>query len=204
LQRKVFYVKIIIIIYIKYKNMPEIFKDVIDNENQDIVDKINSFQDNSQENINDKQALYFLKKIDSQAPGYDIDLAKDGNKYRFIVENKAVLNISLDNNEILEIWQMLVDLLKFDWDLHLIWGKEWRAISEKNMFWWGYAWEKRIVNKWLEALHNIDFYRNENNKIEELFKFVQSYKWVPESDWYISNSIRNTWPIWIIRNKKGA
>jgi len=171
--------------------MPEWFKkvdnEVIDNENQDIVDKINSLQDNIQENINDKQALHFLQNIDSQVPGYDIDLAKDWNKYRFIVNNETSLDIPLNINQISDIWDFLIVLLNKIDDVELEYDKsfwDYVNIQINNHYIWfddSVLWSDEI--KKIFWLSNPSTRReskeqtfNANQKVRELFKFIQTIR----------------------------
>ena len=169
---------------------------LIDNEHE----KMNELLEQA-ENRKHKIALWILNKIDSDVPKYDIDLAIDrsDNTYRIIWNDNVSFNLSLDLDSLDLYCDDIIKLLNYDWDIQLIWWKEWRAIAEKNLIWWS-ALADRLVNNsqehWLTDEHN----RSENNKTEELFKFVQTLKWVPIEDWIISDSIKKSWPIWIQRS----
>lgn len=171
---------------------------LIENENTKIEKVLKTRLDNKEEVL----ALDILKKVDSQIPSFDINLWTDreNNKFYFILKNKENVNIPLSIplsiGSLESMWESLVKLLNHDWAIQLIWWREWRAIAEVQMF-WSEANADRIVNtsqkSWLSDEANID----ENNKTEELFKFIQTVNNIPEEEWKISDSIKNSGPIWI-------
>ncbi|MDD3646689.1 MAG: hypothetical protein PHH06_04775 [Candidatus Gracilibacteria bacterium] len=143
-------------------------------------------------------ALGIVKQLDKQLKeGYDIDFAIDRKKNQYyIIVNDNILNLPLDINSLEKFGNDVVNLLNYDGKIQLIGGEDWRAIAEVQWL-GGSAGAKKIVDNPLKYGKNLAYYVYENNKTEELFKFIQLLKKVPESDWKIDPSILKSGPIGI-------
>lgn len=122
--------------------------------------------------------------MDAQLSKYniDIDLAVDRssekNKYYFI-SGKEVLNIPLEYEKLISVWNILLQL--FSTDIQLVWDLYYRWIFEDT--WKPDGFEKVLV----ESIHkNREFSKNE---IEELFIFVMKSKGINIENWKIESSI---------------
>lgn len=164
------------------------------------------FVDSEQRLINletraeESPALIYLWGLDQRIQNYDIDLIIDRNERQsvfYFMVNWNRLSIELKNiDELEEYWWYLETLLNTDARLWLIWWTEWRAIIEAPIFGWDWGAD-RLVNFSQPYWTDKKILVANNNKIEELFAFVQIVKWNNESSqWYVDDDIRSSSWLW--------
>lgn len=177
--------------------MSEILK--IDNESLDLKSQIDRSLDNADQKAKANEALGMLKIFDSQIPEFDIDMTYDkkNDKFYFVSWNE-LLNIAMDIWKIQEIWDAIVKLLNNKNKLWITWKQDFRMIFE-DKFLWNDAWNQ-VYYKWTQFKWNsLDL--NEaiinNNFAEELYRFTQRVKKIPEKEWIIKWWIWSSNEIWI-------
>lgn len=177
------------------------------NKEVSIIREINEKIDNLEKTLNIKEALVLLKSIENDLKWYKLYLSINWSKNELYIIwqwkwDKILLNIPFKIGDVNNFSSTLNDikkLLNYDWNIQIIWWKEWRSIADIQWFWWdGNA--QRLIHKWLPHWKDIDFYVDQNNKLEELFVFIQKLKWIPEKEWVISDKIQNSTPLWNINS----
>jgi len=177
--------------------MSEILK--IDNESLDLKTQIDKSLDNAEQKAKANEALGMLKIFDAQIPDFDIDMTYDKKNDKFyFVSWDEVLNIAMDINKIAEVWDALIKLLNNKNKLWITWKQDFRRIFEDRFFWndaWNQVYYKWTKFKW----NNLDLNEaiNNNNFAEELYRFTQKIKNIPEKDWIIKWWIWKQNEIWI-------
>jgi hypothetical protein len=83
------------------------------------------------------------------------------------------------------------------WDIKLTWRTKWRSIELDKFFNSEILITQNVgigspnsYKRWLQ------WYIERNNVVEELFRFTQTLRWIPESEWKIKNDIDKLSPIW--------
>lgn len=177
--------------------MSEILK--IDNESLDLKSQIDRSLDNADQKAKANEALGMLKIFDSQIPEFDIDMTYDkkNDKFYFVSWNE-LLNIAMDIWKIQEVWDAIVKLLNNKNKLWITWKQDFRRIYEVRFFW--NEADNQVYYKWTQFRWNsLDL--NEaiinNNFAEELYRFTQRIKKIPEKDWIIKWWIWSSNEIWI-------
>lgn len=175
--------------------LPQI--DIIDDEK--ILWALDNLEDSSQTSQLEKQWLLILweHKKDIEALWYDIDLAKAW-PVLYITSGSEVLNIDISNQE--QLRSVLADvstLLSEDRPLAISWDDNERSIYETSGRDSEILW-KITKKEWLDTQTgeqiNIREIIENNDYIEELYKFTQNVKEVPEEKWDIlDSSIQKPW-----------
>lgn len=179
--------------------MSEVLK--IDNESLDLKKQIEKDLVSAEEKAKVNEALGMLKIFDSKIPDFDIDMTYDkkNDKFFFISWNE-LLNIAMDIWKIQEVWDAIVKLLNNKNKLWITWKQDFRRIYEDNFFW--NARDNQVYYKWTPLDWNnldLDLAINNNNFVEELYKFTQKVKWIPEKNWIIQGGIWDSKNIWIYK-----
>lgn len=165
---------------------------------------IQSSLDNLEAKAEKWVAIWLIKALNNDIEWNNeikLSIREDSWKPQYYIiwwKENTLLNIPLDIESLEEFCNQIETLMNFEWKIQLLWWKEWRAIADKQLLWWSTRANK-LIYKWLETWSDISYYIAENNKTEELFAFVQRLKWIPEEDWIIDKSIKNSWPIWLPR-----
>lgn len=178
--------------------MNEVLK--IDNESLDLKTQIDKSLDNAEIKARINEAVGMLRIIDSQIPDFDIDMIYDrkNDKFYFVSWSER-LNIPLKTNEIQKIWETLVRLLNNKNKLWITWKQDFRRIYEVTLFW--SEKNNEVFYKWTKFEWNslnMEKAIANNNSIEEMYKFTQKLKWIPEKDWIIKWWIWTSKDIWFI------
>lgn len=177
--------------------MSEILK--IDNEALDLKTQIDNLINDSEQKAKANEALGMLKIFDSLIKDFDIDMSYDkkNDKFYFLSWNE-VLNIPMNINEIQSVWEALVKLLNNKNNLWITWKQDFRRIFENKLFWTDR--DNQVFYKWTELKWNtlvIEDAILNNNFTEELYRFSQKVKGIPEKDWIIKWWIWKANEIWI-------
>ncbi|PID86359.1 hypothetical protein CSB08_01190 [Candidatus Gracilibacteria bacterium] len=141
-----------------------------------------------------EEAVKLIDQLNNNIPSkYEIKLSiKDsGSRTEYYIvggKNDILLNMPLNNESLKTYCEYINTLLNYNSDIQLLGGREWRAVAEIQ-FLGGTANAKRLIYKGLKHGGNESYYQYENNKIEELFSFIQKIKGVPREDWVIDRFI---------------
>lgn len=174
--------------------MNELF---INNESPEIIDDIESYIDSTEKKSEIYQALKILSIIDSQVQEYDIDLTYDWEKFYFIIKNER-LRLPMNVDQIEEYWNIVKDLLNNNSEIWITGKADFRYIYEVPFIWWVSRW-KKIFYLWTKPIWNVlnKFEAiNNNNIVEELYRFTQTVKNIPKEKWIIKNWIWTADTIW--------
>jgi hypothetical protein len=175
--------------------------DIIDTES--VTQKLKTLESNIQHTL----AIGIIKWLEStiENTNYDLDLAidRENNKY-YIISGIYSLNIPLSFDTLVGMLKLIIKGLNAnEWreELLLRWKENKRTIIGD----WGYLnkshkvlWNVEqthgtIIENGVEKFVNQTKMEKNNNKTEEIYKFIQSVKWVPIEEWDIKWVCN--WPI---------
>ncbi|MDD3793342.1 MAG: hypothetical protein PHI37_00850 [Candidatus Gracilibacteria bacterium] len=163
----------------------------INNESLDLKSKIDGAIDNAEQKAKVYEALGMLKIFDSQIPDFDIDMTYDKKNDKFyFVSGNEILNIPMNIDKIGEIGEVLVKLLNNKNKLGITGKQDFRMIFEDSFL--GNEAGNQIYYKGTQFRGNtLDLNEaiNNNNFAEELYRFTQGVKKIPEKDWIIKGGI---------------
>lgn len=179
--------------------MSEILKIINEKSAEEIKNSINSEIDNIEDKIKITNSLKYLIEIDSLIPKYNIDLSYNKNNWKFyFLSWENTLKIPLNSDEILNFWKELASVLNNDKTLWITWKRDFRRIYEVPLFWWISRW-KQLIYRWTEFnWNNLDLSIAEQNNrfVEEIYKFTQNIKWIPENKWKTESWMRQWQEMW--------
>jgi hypothetical protein len=163
------------------------------------ISKLPQEIDSNLDNLEKNEALKLINFIDSEIPWFNIDLTYDEKNDNFyIISWEQKLNIALKVEEIEEIWIALINILNNNRKIWITWKFDFRKIYQVPRLWWSARW-KTLFYSWIKSDWTNSYEAEKNNRfVEEVYKFTQKLKWIPEEQWATERWMRQWQEMWNI------